>query len=341
MINGLPVTSIGFYVFDDCTSLTSVTIPNTVTDIGVGAFIYCNNLTNLTLGNSVASIGYNAFSYCTSLTNVTIPKSVTHMDGSEFDGCSSLVEIVVDASNPSYSSVEGVLFDKSLRTLFEYPGGKTGSYAVPTSVTNINRRAFVLCSSLSSVTVPNGVIGIGTEAFMGCSSLTSATIPNSVTSIGDWVFDGCLHLASVTIPNSITRIGDGAFEWCYSLMGVYFQGNAPSLGSSYVFMSDDHATVYYLPGTSGWGSTFGGRPTALWFLPNPLILNGSVGLRTSRFGFTISWATNASVVVEASTSLTTPTWSRVSTSSLSGGSSYFSDLQWTNYPGRFYRIHSP
>jgi len=93
----------------------------------------------------------------------------------------------------------------------------------------------------------------------------------------------------------------------------------------------------------GWGSTFGGRPTAVWTLPYPLILtsNPSFGVRTNQFGFTVLWATNLFVVVEASTSLVNPVWNPVTTNVLSGGTFYFSDPQWTNYPARFYRIRSP
>ena len=103
------------------------------------------------------------------------------------------------------------------------------------------------------------------------------------------------------------------------------------------------ATVYYLPGTSGWDATFDGRPTALWALPNPVILNfgPSFGVGTSGFGFNISWATDLPVVVEACTNLTNPNWSPLATNILTGGSSYFSDPQWTNQPNRFYRIRSP
>jgi len=110
-----------------------------------------------------------------------------------------------------------------------------------------------------------------------------------------------------------------------------------------VFDSDDKATIYYLPGTAGWGSTFAFRPTALWLRPNPLILNKgtSFGMRTNGFGFIISWATNLSVVVEACTNLTNPIWSPVGTNTLTGGSSNFSDPQWTDHPGRFYRLRSP
>ena len=100
-------------------------------------------------------------------------------------------------------------------------------------------------------------------------------------------------------------------------------------------------TVYYLPGTTGWGTTFGGRPTVLW---NPQVQtsDASFGVRTNRFGFTITWASEQLViVVEACTNLANPVWSPVGTNTLTGGSSYFSDPQWTNYPARFYRLRSP
>jgi hypothetical protein len=95
-----------------------------------------------------------------------------------------------------------------------------------------------------------------------------------------------------------------------------------------------------LPGTTGWGATFDGLPTAPWFLPNPLILNHGpgFGVQPGGFGFTISWATNGSVVVEAATNLANPVWIPVSTNNtLTDGTNYFSDPQWTNYPVRFYR----
>jgi hypothetical protein len=110
-----------------------------------------------------------------------------------------------------------------------------------------------------------------------------------------------------------------------------------------VFASDDQATVYYLPGTTGWGPIFGGLLTALWALPYPLILNNGPGFgaQTTGFGFTISWATNLPVVVEASTNLANPVWTPVATNTLAGGWSHFSDPEWKNYPARFYRITTP
>jgi BspA type Leucine rich repeat region (6 copies) len=164
----------------------------------------------------------------------------------------------------------------------------------------------------------------------------------TVTSIGLDAFNNLTNLTSVTIPDSVTSIGDGgvgAFFQCYSLTGVYSQGNSPSpTNDSFAFYADP-ATVYYLPGTTGWGTFFDNRPTAPWFLPNPQILNDvpGFGVQPGGFGFTISWATNASVVVEAATNLANPVWIPVSTNALTGGTNYFSDPQWTNYPERFYR----
>jgi len=106
----------------------------------------------------------------------------------------------------------------------------------------------------------------------------AVTIPGTinglpVTSIGNYAFYRCSSLTSVTIPGSVTSIGICAFCGGYSLTGVYFHGNAPSIGQD-VFCYANNVTVHYLPGTIGWGATFGGRPTALW---NPMITANGLG----------------------------------------------------------------
>jgi hypothetical protein len=105
-------------------------------------------------------------------------------------------------------------------------------------------------------------------------------------------------------------------------------------------MFDDYATVYYLPGTTGWGTTFGGRPTVLW---NPQFQTGAptFGVQNNQFGFTVSGTTNIPIVLEATTALARPLWVNLQTCTLTNGSIYFSDPTWTNYPNRFYRIRSP
>jgi hypothetical protein len=212
------------------------------------------------------------------------------------------------------------------------------SITIPSSVTNIGPGAFAGCHSLTNVTIPNSVTSIEDYTFEVCLELTSVTIPDSVTNIGSEAFFLCRGLTSVTIPDSVTSIGDDAFESCYGLTNAYFLGNAPSADST-VF-SGPPLSAYYLPGTTGWAefTTNTGVPTALWTLPYPLVLNGSSGVQANQFGFTISWATNLPVVVEASSDLSKPVWTPIATNTLTGGTSYFSDPQWTNFPARFYRL---
>jgi hypothetical protein len=154
-----------------------------------------------------------------------------------------------------------------------------------------------------------------------------------------WAFDACQFLTSVTIPASVQSIGPDAFYGCGGLTNIYFLGNAPATDST--ALSHVPGTVYYLPGTTGWTTSFAGIPTAPWYLPNPVILDNDAGLDGSPrgFGFTISWATNTAVVVEASTNLVS--WQTVQTNTLMGGVASFNDPFWTNYSSRFYRLRSP
>ena len=184
------VTSIGDRVFSWCSSLTQVNIPNSVTSIGEDAFRNCSSLSHINIPNSVTSIGHDAFLGCTSLTKVDIPNSVTSISGWAFGYCSSLTAINVEENNPTYSSMDGVLYSKDKTTLIQYPEGKkTETFDIPNTVTNIGYRAFYGCKSLTQIDIPNSVTSIGEVAFFSCESLTQVSIPNSVTSIGVQAFD--------------------------------------------------------------------------------------------------------------------------------------------------------
>ena len=177
------VQSISEHAFSGCTSLETLTIPDSVTDIGGWAFYGCTGLTNITLLDGVSSIGYETFCNCISLASITIPDSVTYISNHAFSGCTNL-----------------------------------GSITIPNSVTNIGYETFRNCTSLASVTIPDSVTYIGDNAFSGCTALVSITIPDSVTSIGGGAFYGCTGLASVTIPDSVTSISGYAFygNCCHS-----------------------------------------------------------------------------------------------------------------------------
>ena len=245
------VTSIESCAFFECTSLTSITIPSSVTSIGKYAFWKCTSLTSITIPNSVTSIGNDAFYGCTSLTSITIPSSVTNIGNSIFAGCKCLNQINVDNENPNYSSLDGILYNKSKSLLLScvnkekviIPNSVTSiesgafygctslkSITIPNSVTSIGDRAFCECTSLTSITIPKGVTSIGEDAFNGCTSLTSITIPKGVTSIGEDAFNGCTSLTSITIPNSVTSIGDYAFYECTSLTSITIPNSVTSIG---------------------------------------------------------------------------------------------------------------
>ena len=391
------VTTIGAGGFDSCTRLNSITIPNSVANIGPFTFENCVSMTNIsvnadnpdysslngvlfdkvqdallaypsgltnsayTIPNSVTTVQEDAIVACANLAGIIIPGSVTNIIGTFID-CTGLTNIWVNPTNPAYSSLAGVLFDKAQDTLLQYPQGLANTtYSIPNSVTTIQGYAFSLCShlvsitipnsvtsigwgeflqctSLASVAIPNGVTNIPNYAFYYCGSLTNVVIPDSVTSIGLQAFLGCSSLTNIIIPASVTSIEDMAFSDCGNLTSAYFQGNAPAGGGG--AFDEDPATVYYLPGTTGWGTTYGNVPTQLWFQPQPTVLTfePSFGVQNNQFGFTISWATNATIVVQACTNLSNPVWIPVATNALTSGTNFFTDPSWANYSSRYYRI---
>ena len=282
------VTSIGNYAFYGCSGLTSVTISNSVTSIGNlafygtgltslvynahvfafmppsysgaytipdgieiiagGAFEYCRGLTSVTIPNSVTSIGNFAFYGCHGLKTIIIPASVQTIGTAAFSSCVNLTVIQVSAINRYYSAVDGVLYNKNKTILHQFPAGKTGSFDIPNTVTEISGYAFYGCSNLTSVTIPNSVTSIGEGAFEYCNGLTSVTIPNSVTSIGNYAFYDCTGLTSpvynahlfaympssysgeYTIPDGIEIISSTAFYSCSDLTSVTIPNSVTSIG---------------------------------------------------------------------------------------------------------------
>ncbi len=215
------VTTIGEYAFFYCKKLTSVTIPDSVTTIGEGAFMDCTELTSVEIPESVETIGEDAFNSCTMLMTITIPQNVTVIGEGVFCNCTRLTEINVAEGNTTYSSEDGVLFNKEKTELIYYPLGKDAtSYTIPDGVTSIGGIAFYGCTSLESVTIPDSVTTIGVFAFYGCTSLESVIIPDSVTTIGEGAFMDCTALTSVTIGDRVTTIGGQTFYDCTALTSV-------------------------------------------------------------------------------------------------------------------------
>lgn len=339
-IFGLPVTSIGEYAFNRA-SLTGLVIPDGVTSIGNSAFLRCTSLTNVTLPDSVTNIASWAFSYCGSLTSVKIPDGITTIDYGLFYGCSSLTNIVI---GNSVTSIMGAAFwNTGLRDL-----------NIPDNVTSINAGTFA-STSLAHVTIGKGLTNVGdafyTCPFDACPNLMAITVHagnSAYCSEAGVLFDKSQSTlieyprglaGDYVVPASVTRIGNYAFYYCTELTGVYFKTNAPSLGS-FVFSGDDNATVYYLRGTTGWSSTYGGRPAVLW--NSPAKTSGvSLKLQATRLGIDISGPPNLPVILETSIALAGEPWTPVLSATLTNGLLHFTDPDSTRHPARFYRIRSP
>ena len=252
-INGVSVTEIGESAFENCTSLTSVTIPDSVTSIGFCAFYNCKSLTSVTIPDSVTSISESAFEDCKSLTSATIPYSVTSIGDYAYHGCYFTSENFVNNSN-----VE--LDDSSKPTIVDTDAG---GFCIKDNVLVNMRPAY----AIGEVTIPNSVIIFGYSAFDSCESLISVTIPDSVTCIDDRTFSSCTSLTSIEVsgnnknyssidgvlfnknksrlitypagktdskyvmPNSVISIDDDAFDSCINLKSVTIPNSVTSIDS--------------------------------------------------------------------------------------------------------------
>jgi hypothetical protein len=243
-IAGKTVVAIGGTAFLGA-NITAVTIPNTITNIGSHAFASCASLASVTLSTNLITIGQQAFSECPSLPAIDIPATVTDIVGLPFYHSTALQTIEVAADNPTYSSRDGVLFDKPQTTLFTYPPAKPGRYGIPNSVTNIANYGLSDAWALTDIAIFQNVTAIGWEAFKN-SGVTAVTMPDSVTTLGNNAFAGCTNLVAAFIGNGITNLEYAMFAGCANLTNVVLPAGLKQIDSS-AFASCSRLSNIILP----------------------------------------------------------------------------------------------
>ena len=235
--NGLTAVTIGNsisvipnYAFSHCQSLASVKLGDNVVSIGSDAFHWCVNLTDIGFPDSLTSIGDRAFANCYALPSVYIPARTTSIGAGAFAICDSLKRISVDPENSVYASDEyGVLFDKNMSTMIEYPGGRAGAYTVPSSVTAIEDGCGSDCLTLTALTISENVKKIGREAF-SFSSVVTVLVPESVTTIEWGAFFDCKNLTIYGYSGSAVE----TYANTYRINFVSLTENPCALGHNFV-----------------------------------------------------------------------------------------------------------
>ena len=227
-------------------SLRTIVIPDSVTTIGEWAFAFCNDVETLTIGAHVQTIGRSAFDQLSKVKQLSIPASVAQIGIYAFDNLDDLPAFEVDAANPCYTAVDGVLMDKAQTTIWYYPLGSTRkTYTVPEGVTVIAEQAFSDAKNLESVTLPSSLRTIKSLAFFYSKKLSQITIPEGVRTIETSAFSSLDALETITIPGSVDKIG-GIFGSDKNLHTIILRNGVQSIGSS-VFSSLPALQTVHIP----------------------------------------------------------------------------------------------
>ena len=223
------MTRITSFVFSDCTSLASIEIPKGVIQIRSRAFSG-SGLSDIVLPESLTTINSYAFEDCDFLTRIYIPASVNVLGMGAFQECDNLERIIIAESNSGYTSIDGVVFNKTADTLRMCPEGVTGNYEIPTGVKTIGKEAFKLCDKLTSVIITDSVTKIEGSAFANCSKLQGVVIPDSVQEIGSAAFDHCENLESIVFPAGLKTLESSILRGCTALKEVSIPGTVEQIG---------------------------------------------------------------------------------------------------------------
>ncbi len=262
-----PVVGVNGDAFSHCRSyISSVVFPSTYRWVGSEAFAGCP-LTSVDFNDGMQEIRARAFYKCQDLKNVYIPTSVTLIESGAFAACSQLTAITVATNNTSYCGIGGVLYNKNLDTLVQWPA----ALSVGSSITGE--------CVIGSAEIPVRVIF--DKAFEGCTQLYRITdMYRTVATIGEQAFYGCYNLTSVKIPSTVTSIGQQAFSNCGAglVISCAKASAAETFAKSYGIQTNVTCTVRFYDGYS--------------LLKTEEVQSGSAAtapVLSERSGYTLTW----------------------------------------------------
>ena len=210
-IDGLPVTGISRYAFQ-CSSITSITLPESIKTIGYYAFSMSNNLTSLTLPSSIEVVEMHAFENCNNLETIKFPNKLVKIHDHCFD---STPWMTAQRQQGSLVIVNGALIDASTAK---------GDVTIPSSVKYVSPSAFARNNDVTSVVFPTGVKEVCDNTFFYCENLTSVDIKGA-TYIGLMAFSYCNRLSELKLSGDLTKIEDYAFSDINGSANITFYGS--------------------------------------------------------------------------------------------------------------------
>lgn len=204
------------YAFENCKSLKTISLPNTVRKMEGGCFMGCSSLTSVVIPEGVTALGdstsYGVFEGCTALSSVKLPSTLVRLGQHTFRNCTSLKQI-----------------------------------AIPASLTTVNAGPFS-GSGITSITLPDSLTYVSYHMFEDCTALKSVTLSANVTDIDSGAFSGCTALESINIPVDLKTLDANCFKGCTALKTLRF-GDAVDYVGSDAFMNCPNLTVYVVRGT--------------------------------------------------------------------------------------------
>ncbi len=220
-----------------------------LTHLPTTAFSGCCNLKTISLPDGIEKIGDCVFWDCYNLQSVNIPATVQEIGSDCFRRCNALTSIDVDPANQHFTSIDGILYNKSITTLIALPPAKDiKQYTIPNTVTKIYDFAIVGNRFIEEVNITSSVTYIGGSAFYDCIALKSVFVPDNVKWIGCNTWSGCSSVSSAYIGKGVTYIKNNLFGGCTSLESIdVAEDNTYICSVDGMILSKDKKTLYQYP----------------------------------------------------------------------------------------------